>query len=186
VNNSDVLDVLVRGGMERFLSNGKVKGTAPPPLAWLYEKSHFARFVLFEGFDYTHYIVSRSERSRLAIEAMKKLEGLVLEFNHLLSEHGVDFALVIFPFRGELKRNQYDWLDRLQAFALEREIKLIDVKPYLYEKLTRGGKQLEDLYWPDDGHFTPLGYRYFAEAVLAGFAAGHFLSCSPIKQGRVS
>ena len=100
----------------------------------------------------------------------------------LLSEHGVDFALVILPFRGELKRNQYDWLDRLQAFALEREMKLIDVKPYLYEKLTKDGKQLQDLYWPDDGHFTPLGYQYFAEAVLAGFAAGHFLSHASLSQ----
>jgi hypothetical protein len=82
-----------------------------------------------------------------------------------LGNPDIAFSLVILPVRGELKRNQYDKLDRLREFALQHQIDVIDTKPYLYEKLIAHENSIDDLYWPGDNHFTELGYRYFAEAV---------------------
>ena len=165
VNHSDIMDTIVRGGMERFLSDGTVKGVDPPDAPWLYESSHFARFILFELFDYTHHLMTRTERDRKAQQALEKIMRLLHEYNTLLESRGIVFSLVILPFRGELKRDQYDKLDLLREFALKHQITVIDTKPYLYGKLMEHENRLDDLYWPIDTHFTELGYRYFAESV---------------------
>ncbi len=166
VNHSDVLDVMVRGGMERFLPDGTLRVGEPPPLTGLYKVSHFARFILLELFDYTHFVISRSEQSRRMNESLLELERLLVELEALLGRRGLDFELVVLPFRSELRRNEYDRLQELLDFASERGIAAIDAKPYLHAKLAHGDAKLGEVYWPEDGHFTPLGYRYVAEAVM--------------------
>ena len=168
INHSDILDVVIRGGMERFLPDGTLKIADHPDMPWLYEHSHFARFIMFELFDYTHLMITHSERDKKAQQALEKTMQLVLDYDALLKSRGIDFTPIIHPFRGELKRNRYDELDLLREFALQHQIDVIDTKPYLYGKLVERGNRLEDLYWPGDNHFTERGYRYFAEAVETG------------------
>ena len=134
VNHSDIMEVMVRGGMERFLEDGSVRGAGPPgsvsPMVvrW-YESSHLVRFILFELFDYTHHLVTREERSRLAQEALEKIKALVREYHALLEGRGIGFSLVVLPFRGELKRNQYDMLDSLIESVSQHKIDVIDTRP---------------------------------------------------------
>jgi len=148
VNHTDVIDVILRGGMERFLPDGTLKGVDPPGmpgLIWLYESSHFVRFILFELFDYTHLVISHSERDKKAQQALEKTMNLVGEYNALLKSMDIDFTLIIHPLRGELRRNRYDELDLLREFALQHRIDVIDTKPYLYEKLMERENRLEDI-----------------------------------------
>jgi lysophospholipase L1-like esterase len=168
VNDSDVNDVLLRGGMERFQSDGTVRGMDSPELPWGYASSQLARFILFEVFDYTHALVRRHERERRANEALEKLKELVLEYQAVLAAEGIRFSLVIHPYSKELQRDQYQHLDGLIEFALQHQIDVIDTKPYLFEKLAAHEQRIEDLYWPDDKHFTELGYQYLSEAVGIG------------------
>jgi lysophospholipase L1-like esterase len=168
INHSDILDVVVRGGMERFQPDGTVKGLDSPEMPWMYEDSQFARFILFEVFDYTHQLLRRPERNRRAAESLTKIEQLVLEFDRSLKSRGIQFFLVVHPYYNELRRNSYDKIDRVIEFATQHEINVIDTKPYLYEKLIEHDNQPADLYWPIDMHFTELGYRYFAEAIENG------------------
>ena len=168
INHSDIIDTIVRGGMERFQADGTVKGVEAPPMPWGYESSQFARFVLFELFDYTHALVTRSERNKRGELALEKLQQLVLEYHKLLESQGVKFSLVVMPYYNELERNRYEKVQPLIEFALQHQIDVIDTKPYLYGKLLAHDKRLTDLYWPGDMHFTELGYRYFAEAVAIG------------------
>lgn len=168
VNGSDVFDVILRGGMERFLADGRTKGIEEPPLTWIYEKSHLVRFLLHEVFDYTSLIISKSERNQKAAVALNKIQDLVLKFDSMLRENGIEFVLVTIPGPKEIMRDRYDWLDGLVPFAEEHCVKVIDAKPHIREKLATGDKRLEELFWPLDYHFTPLGYAYFAEAVKDG------------------
>jgi len=168
VNHSDIMDTIVRGGMERFQADGTVEGVEAPPMPWGYESSQLVRFILFEVFDYTHALVTRPERDKQKARALKKLQQLVLEYHKLLESQGVRFTLVAMPdFKG-LGRNRYEQLGPLIDFAVQHQIDVIDTKPYLYDKLVEHDNRLGDIYWPGDMHFTELGYRYFAEAVAIG------------------
>ena len=165
VNHSDIMDIIVRGGMERFQADGTLKGVEAPPMPWGYEWSQFARFILFEGFNYTHALLPRSERDKQGERALEKLEQLVLEYHGLLESQGVKFTLVVMPYYNELERNQYQKLGPLIEFAIQHQIDVINTKPYLHDKLVEHDNRLTDIYWPGDMHLTELGYRYFAEAI---------------------
>jgi lysophospholipase L1-like esterase len=165
VNHSDVLDVIVRGGMERFAPDGTVRGSEPPRISWLFENSHFARFVLLKLFDYTHLLITRSDRDKKAQAAVEMIADLAHRYDTELAARDIDFVLIILPFRNELKRNRYDYVGELKDLAVQSGIDVIDTKPYLYEKLQQHGMRLHQLYWPIDNHFTELGYSYLAEAV---------------------
>jgi hypothetical protein len=170
VNNSDVMDVILRGGMERFQADGTVKGVTPPKTPWLYESSHLARFIHFELFDYTHLLITKSERDSKAEQAMDQLNALLSQYDKLLKSQGIDFTLVLAPHHNELRKNRYDRLDAMKDYALQHQIDVIDTKPYLYQKIEANESTVEDMYWRVDMHFTELGYRYFAEAINIGLA----------------
>ncbi len=86
----------------------------------------------------------------------------------MLRERDISFVLVTMPMQKEITRNRYDQIYGLGPFAEEHGVKVIDPKPYIHEKLASGDNKLQDLYWPLDYHYTPLGYAYFAEAVEEG------------------
>lgn len=172
-NGSDVIDVMRRGGEERFLPDGRVRGVEPPmpAVAWLYEHSHFARFILSEVFDYTYLMVTKSERGRRVAAAQEKMTALILKLDRLLQDQGIEFVLVVLPDQREVERDTYDDMRDLQGlvdFARANGVATIEVKPYFVERVTSGDSKLADLYWPKDFHFTPLGYRYMGEAIQQG------------------
>jgi lysophospholipase L1-like esterase len=171
INDSDILDVIVRGGMERFQPDGTIIGVDSPEMPFMYESSQFARFILFELFDYTHALLRRPERNRRAQRALEKLKSLLLEYNALLEPQGVKFSLVVQPYTKELVRQEYQRLGPLIEFAEQHQIDVIDTNSYIHKKLIAHENRLEDLYWPIDMHFTELGYRYFSEAIEEGLSA---------------
>jgi lysophospholipase L1-like esterase len=173
VNYSDVIDVTARGGEERFLPNGRVKGVEPPSgaVTWLYKYSHFARFVLFEAFDYTHLMITKSERGRRAVEALEKIQTLIMKLDNLLKDKGIEFILVVLPTRHDVETNSYNDLANMQGlldYSRAHGIRTIEVKPYLMDRLADGNTDLDKYFWRRDRHFTPLGYRYVGEAVQQG------------------
>lgn len=168
VNHSDIMDVITRGGMERFAPDGTTSPVDAPDLPWMFDSSQLVRMILFEVFDYTHALVPRKERNIKGEQALEKIKKLVLEYDSLLASQGIEFALVIHPYYKELDRNKYEKLEPLIQFARQRQINVIDTMPYLRAKLTEHDNRLADIYWPGDMHFTEVGYRYLAEAVEIG------------------
>jgi len=168
VNDSDVHDVLLRGGMERFLQDGTMKGVDGPDMPFMYEHSQFARFILFEFFDYTHSLLRRPERNRRAELAMQSLQSLLLDYQSLLDKRRIRFTLILQPYKKEVVRQEYQRLGELGDFARQNGIHVIDTLQFLSQNLEARDGRLEELYWPIDDHFTELGYRYFAEAIEQG------------------
>ncbi|MDG1943916.1 MAG: SGNH/GDSL hydrolase family protein [Halioglobus sp.] len=181
LNASDINDTILRGGNERFLPGNRVRGISDAPSGvqvWLYEHSHFSRFILFETVDFTHLLITKSERARRAVDARKKVESLIVELDAQLKERGIKFVLVVMPTSKEAKRNQYDDVTDLQALldtVNARGVFTIDTKPYLVKKMQENGFTRDDLYWPKDYHFTPLGYRLAGKAVQQGLCRSEAL-----------
>lgn len=181
LNASDINDTILRGGNERFLPGNRVRGISDAPsgvLVWLYEHSHFSRFILFETVDFTHLLMTKSERARRAVDARKKVESLIIELDTQLTERGIKFILVVMPTSKETEHDQYDDVTDLQALldtVNAGGVFTIDTKPYLVKKMQEDGITRDDLYWPMDYHFTPLGYRIAGKAVHQGLCRSEAL-----------
>jgi hypothetical protein len=117
-------------------------------------------------------MITKSERGRRAVEALGKIEALIVRLDKLLKNKGVGFILVVLPSRQDVERNRYNDLHNMQGlldFSRAHGIRTIEVKPYLMAKLADGDVELDEIFWRMDYHFTPLGYRYTGEAVQQGF-----------------
>ena len=103
--------------------------------------------------------------------AQEKMTALILKLDGLLRDQGIEFVLVVLPGKRDVELDTYEELRNLQGlvdFCRSNGVATIEVKPYLIEQLSKGNSELDDLYWPKDFHFTPLGYRYMGEAIQQG------------------
>ena len=103
--------------------------------------------------------------------AEEKMNALILKLDGLLRGQGIEFVLVVLPTERDIERDEYGDLRNLQGlvdFCHSNGIATIEVKPYFIEQLTKGNSELDDLFWPIDYHFTPLGYRHMGEAIQQG------------------
>lgn len=96
-----------------------------------------------------------------------------MELDQLLKDEGVNFILVVLPARQDIERNRYNDLSNMQGlldFSRAHDIRTIEVKPYLMDRLADGDIEIDEMFWRMDHHFTPLGYLYVGEAVQEGLS----------------
>ena len=166
INVSDVWDTIVRGGFERFKPDNQIQFSEPPPLNSIYGWSHLVRFVVHDFFEFTHLAISRSEIERRGEDAVQKIKQAISRFEETTDSIGAKFLVVLHPGYSELVQNHYLFdLPTLLEFSNESGIPSLDIMPYLHFRIDNGKEEPELLYWRKDGHFSPSGYRLFANSV---------------------
>ena len=176
VNESDVSDVIIRGGKERFLSDGSLRQAEPPADEWLYEVSHFYRFIKMAvlGYDWLH--LRRSERKRKISEAVDHIGTAISEFRDLASQEGFAFLVVLHPMRHEVINGEYGFgFKELKSYLRQHKIPFVDLLPYYLERLGQDNETPRSLYWERDGHHNPRGYALFAEGLEAYLREHHMV-----------
>jgi lysophospholipase L1-like esterase len=126
------------------------------------------------------HFATRSEDNALRPEMWEELGSSLIKIDRLLKRAGVPWMAVIYPYghqsapdewgRGRL-RNGFKAGKIYPATAAEELVGFGRKNGgfgvvNLVEGFRRAAATIEEpLFYPDDGHFTPLGHRVFAEAV---------------------
>jgi len=159
-------DIPVRGGMDRFNEDGTITLQGP----WfepLFERSHLVRAVVLEVLPYNKILMTRSEHNRRADEAVVEICRVFKEQSMIAEKVDADLIITVTAGRNEILR---------QAEPDDRLLSLLEcATPYASVAFDLGAeflrrfspKQMEELYWPIDGHFKPEGYNAYAEIVAA-------------------
>lgn len=173
LNYSDIDDVVVRGGMERFRPGGTVAFRQAPAIERWYRRSHVVRMVAHELFGY-NYLLLRPRR----MEALRRESaGLVAEaldsLNALCRQNGIAFTAVIHPLYNELEAQTYtSHLDSLLGRLKASGFPLCDLMPWFIGEYAMHERVL-DFYWEYDAHFNSRGYDAFAHGVAGCARAAH-------------
>jgi lysophospholipase L1-like esterase len=165
VNNSDVMDVIARGGDERFLPDGTVRFNEPPADEWLFARSHLYRaFVTLLGYDWLG--LSPSEHVARREEAVEELKGILGEYQSLARSAGCRFVVILHPDSFELSTEAYSFnVGALKQYFAENGISYVDLMEYFVKRTGPDRESREKLYWKKDFHHNAAGYRMFAEGV---------------------
>lgn len=160
VNQTDVNDFFVRGGLERF----KVSGCPPkdaPRIEPLFRASHLVRSILINLFGYNWQLISPEHQRKLYSDFKEEL----IFISKLIADDSTQVVIVFHPLKQEAYAGQYFYdFSGLMNDLTENEITYVDV----LDKINNVHKQdLDQLYWPNDMHFTPVGYNLFAKEVLS-------------------
>jgi len=176
VNNSDIIDLVTRGGKERFQVDGSVRYAEPPGDEWPYEHSHFYRFVARELLGYDSLGLPRSERKRRKAQALVQIAETLGEFHDLAQREGFAFVVILHPDYHEFKRKRYAFeADELKALLDAQGIPYFDLLASFEQTGVLDGTSAETLYWPKDAHNNAQGYELFAEGLAAYLRAHHLV-----------
>jgi lysophospholipase L1-like esterase len=166
INSTDVMDIVARGGHERFLANGRVEFAEPPSDEWLFETSHLYRVFSFVLLDYDWFGLRPSQLLTRRREALEKLEMVLDEYQDLAGKEGFRFVVILHPEFHELSTRRYSFdASRLQRHLDESGVRHFDLMGYFAKRLDDQGARPEDVYWMKDFHHNEAGYRVFAEGI---------------------
>lgn len=147
-----------------------------PAIAWLFDNLYLTRLTRLMPFFFgsrtrmlTHEnYMSPSLFGMPEVIPPQSPDANVLfeSFLRLAEQHG--FRLLVIPV--PTKEAALASLARLQNFVAPRVLKqltIIDVQSRMKAELDGSGKEYEDMFWRNDGHFNAEGNRVYALAVAA-------------------
>ncbi|HEY7411112.1 MAG TPA: GDSL-type esterase/lipase family protein [Vicinamibacteria bacterium] len=170
VNTSDIDDLVVRGGSERFRPDGTVAVRPPPRWDWIYGSSFLFRVLVHDvvGYDWT-FVRPRwqpSERRRAAA----KLKDTVAATRTLCRENGAGFLLVSHPLEHELRARRYSqshFAGLVEGWRADASLPFLDLlEAYLAQGLIPPERSA-DFYWARDLHHNTRGYAVMGSAIAA-------------------
>ncbi len=185
VNQSDVFDIVSRGGTDRFDENGAVRSIGGRPLEFAFEYSHLVRAAAMAapssgGTNWLHW-------EKLSAEDEAFAGRVILEVAHSLArlgeEQGFRFLLVAHPHRYQMfgwpRDPTFKYLGRPQIGG---SIEFVDTVGAFREAVgwsepwpgppgtpppEREESVLAPYFYPIDGHYPPRGHELLAEQVVS-------------------
>jgi lysophospholipase L1-like esterase len=176
INQSDVMDVITRGGNERFRDDGTVRFAEPPDDEWIFARSHLYRVFLMVVLGHDWFGLSPSEHVARRAEAVEKMESIVGEFQRLGNEKNFRLLVILHPDVFEFTTASYAFdAEALKKHFAENAVNYVDLLEYFLERVGRDREIQQSLYWKKDFHLNEAGYRLFAEGLEEYLLANGFI-----------
>ncbi|MDD3876543.1 MAG: hypothetical protein PHT69_07970 [Bacteroidales bacterium] len=164
INESDIYDIILRGGYERFKSDGKVRYRPYPRWEFLYSLSYIFRLVIINGLDYNHFLMKQDEFLQKKDESVNILFKALCNFKNFTNEHNQELLIVFQPTISEVLNNKYAnfrGLFRRLKNSFE-DIQIVDLYTFFIKELKLNHNNIYDYYWKIDGHYKGKGYNAHA------------------------
>jgi lysophospholipase L1-like esterase len=166
VNSSDVNDVMIRGGEERFRPDGTTRfARVAPRWEWIYGMSYLARHVVHDLLGYDYFFIRKRDLAGERQRAVDRTLAALRAMQALGRDRGFGVLIVTHPGINEAAYNHYDVdMHRLvDELARTPGLATLDLLAPWQPAIAERG--VETFFWPIDGHNTPEGYAWFAEAI---------------------
>ncbi len=163
VNQSDIFDFIIRGGMERFKSDGTVQYNYRPWWYQAYRYSYITRHIVHDVFHLSQMLHTIEDEQKLVARAIKEINAVGQSLEKLGDEAGFKFVMVLQPLHSEIEANRYLYNNYLHIIDNLRYT--INLMPCFVDRV----KHLNDksgYYWPADTHFNTKGYQIMGECIF--------------------
>lgn len=166
-NESDLMDITLRGGFERFQDNGTVTYRDRPDWEWIYGLSYIFRLVIINGLEYNPILLKEEEFQKKRIDALYTIYEADKKFYNYTRENNQKLILLFHPSQSEVINPSYYLLAHVirKLNAQYKDIHVLNLKSYFVNTLQMNLQNINDYYWKIDGHHNGKGYNAFAEGV---------------------
>lgn len=157
-NTTDVNDIKIRGGEDRFQDNYQLKYRDAPRWEWIYASSHFLRAFFHRIFGYDFSLFHESEQLELEKNAVELINNTLIN----AKDKNENVFVFTFPQLEEFKKTKYTF----QYFCnwAKNTSWVTDLSEPFFE-LSAGGTDVNTLYWPMDRHFNEKGYSILSNLI---------------------
>jgi len=128
INQSDIGDIIIRGGMERYKADGSVKFNDPPWFEPIYASLHISRLLFNNILDYNECLIPNDS---LNIEKAKKnIYYCVSLFDQLSKENHFKLLIVFHPFLNEIENNKLELKSVADKITKDTKINSLNMLDY--------------------------------------------------------
>jgi len=167
INRSDMDDIIVRGGMDRFGPDGFMKERTPPITEWPFAHSRIIRTVLMSLFQVDYLLLRPEQRTQKEAMAVSVILEVAWAMKTLGEEQGFAFLLVIHPFWPDIVNpGAPNPFEDLESRCAQMRIPCINLTSF-FRKEIRADRVFE-YFWPVESHCNEKGYDVFARAIEKG------------------
>lgn len=162
INSSDLTDIFIRGGMERFQSDGSVRFRDPPWWEPIYALSRISR-LFFSALGYNELLYKEKKTD------FKKEKQIIIEnihaYHKLAIENNFKFVVIFNPHKGEIEAGQMSLSGICEQLKHSKEVEVLNLLDYFIKKEKINSSNCGQYYWKKDGHHNAKGYELFARGV---------------------
>jgi lysophospholipase L1-like esterase len=164
--NDIIRDYRIRGGMERFKTDGTTQYRKPPWWEPLYACSHIFRcYMKILGYNQTLLPDTFSEPEKKLTDF--EISTVLKNLNEVCVHDSAKLFLIIQPVLGELIYNKYsyDFTAIKDSLKHQENIQILDLLPAFQSKMITSKTSATDYYWAKDGHHNAKGYELMAQCI---------------------
>jgi lysophospholipase L1-like esterase len=167
INNTDLNDLVVRGGRERFQDNQTLRYHSAPAAEYLYAFSYIFRQVRRLNSNRNHFLISSDQYTAWLQDARKSILYELDQFQKLADEHNFTFCAVFHPLPHEIQQPNLEFQDIYAGLTLHPPHHKVNILEYWQQNGTLKPEIAGKWYWKLDRHHTPTGYQALADAIAA-------------------
>jgi hypothetical protein len=128
INSSDISDIIIRGGFERFQPDGTLKFKSPPWWEPIYASLHISRLLFDNLLRYNELLIKEGELINNA--SKEKILEAIYSFNNLACEKNFKLLVIFNPMKNEIDVNQSDFDDVIKKIRNTTDIEVLDLLYY--------------------------------------------------------
>lgn len=167
-NNSDVFDIIQRGGWERFQEDGTTRFRSGPWFLPLFRYSHLVRLIVVNGLKYDAELLVPRTEVQAEIERVYEIAVATAVKAKYIS-HGMesDFLLVLMPFWIELTNQRKEVSKQFASMSeglTEGHVNTLNLFETMSQTIDHDNFEHYS-WWRYDGHFKHTGYLLMAEII---------------------
>jgi lysophospholipase L1-like esterase len=178
INNTDLHDIMVRGDMDRFQSDGSTSfKESAPKWEWLYGISFILRHIMRDVLQYDDWFMNPKQAAQGRREARGQIIEAVDSFADLSQTNDFDLLIVAHPFEWELVGGRYrsEFRNLVVLLKEDRRIAFVDLLDYFRTSEIITSENAPQFFWSLDGHHNGKGYQAMGEAIAETLLERRFL-----------
>lgn len=164
VNQSDIDDLIVRGGLTRYDKEGVLHYNPGPWWEGFYANSFVVRLLVHNVFEFDFLFNARKSLEEKRKIAERELLETFKAFYNLADKEGFELMIVFHPLREEFVLEKMEMASLIQKTTNETNAIVVNLLNHFVMK-KKAGMTEEDLYWPTDLHHNAEGYKVYSNGI---------------------
>lgn len=163
LNESDLTDIVYRGGKERFNPDGTSSGKVGPKWEEYYRKSHAFRFFITTVGGYSKHLIKRGQEVDLELNSLKILSQQINKTHQFCIGNQVDYFIIPHPVPSWFENDLEEIFVVFMNEFLESEYG-INIYADMFDFYKQNN--IKKYRWKQNGHFNSNGYFVMGDIIF--------------------
>lgn len=167
INTTDIDDIIIRGGMERFRSDSSVVFNNAPWWEPIYATSYIGRGIINALAKPDWTLTPQNSKPQAEQKAINTIVATVKQFKSFADSYNIKLIVSLNPQIDELLNSNANYNNLVADLESVNGIDFIDLKKEYLRHNYITATNYTKYYWPEDKHHNSAGYKIWAEIVAS-------------------